>query len=330
MDTVRLGLVGLGWFGGVLAKSARATGAAEVVACFSRSPEAREAFAAEHGCRAAGGLGELVGDTEIEGVILATPHSTHADLAVAAAGAGKHVFVEKPLTLTVAEAKRVAEAAERAGVRVQVGHNRRRQPANRRIKAMIDAGELGTVLQLEGVHTAAGGFKPDLPAWRKDPAECPHGGMTALGVHIVDTFHHFVGPAERVVAFSKQVAGYTDLDEATSVVLEYASGPVGTITTTYFTAPVVSLAVFGSEGAAWNEQDGAQLFTQARSEAVRMERDVDAVDTIVDELAEFVRVIRDVAEPETGIAQAIEVAAVLEAIGRSLEMGSAVDVAELR
>jgi predicted dehydrogenase len=330
METVRLGLVGLGWFGGVLAKSARATGAVEVVTCFSRSPDAREAFAADHGCRAAGSLDELVGDAEIEGVVLATPHSTHAEQAVAAAAAGKHVFVEKPLTLTVGDAKHVAEAAERAGVRVQVGHNRRRQPANRRIKAMIDAGELGTVLQLEGVHTAAGGFKPDLPAWRKDPAECPHGGMTALGVHTVDTFHHFVGPAERVVAFSKRVAGYTDLDEATSVVLEYVSGPVGTITTTYFTAPVVFLAVFGSDGAVWNEQDGAQLFTQARSEAVRMERDVDAVDTIVDELAEFVRVIRDVAEPETGIAQAIEVAAVLEAIGRSLEMGSAVDVAELR
>jgi predicted dehydrogenase len=330
MDTVRLGLVGLGWFGGVLAKSARATGMAEVVACFSRSPDARQAFAAEHGCRAAGSFDDLVGDAEIGGVVVATPHSTHAEQAVVAAEAGKHVFVEKPLTLTVADAWRVAQAAERSGVRVQVGHNRRRQPANRRIEAMIDDGELGTVLHLEGVHTAAGGFKPDLPAWRKDPAECPHGGMTALGVHTVDTFHHFVGPAERVVAFSKQVAGFTDLDEATSVVLEYASGPVGTITTTYFTAPVVSLAVFGSEGAAWNEQDGAQLFTQARSEAVRTQRDVDTVDTITDELAEFARVVRDGAEPETGIAQAIEVAAVLEAIGHSVRTGAAVRVDDVR
>ena len=60
---------------------------------------------------------------------------------------------------------------------------------------MIDAGELGTVLQLDGMHTSPGGHKPDLPTWRKDPAECPFGGMTALGVHTVDTFHYFIGPA---------------------------------------------------------------------------------------------------------------------------------------
>ncbi|HET9671897.1 MAG TPA: Gfo/Idh/MocA family oxidoreductase, partial [Actinomycetota bacterium] len=317
MDTVRLGLVGVGWFGGVLAESARASGAAEVVACFARSPDARAAFAEHHGCRPVDDLDALLGDPEVEGVLLATPHSTHADQAVRAAEAGKHVFVEKPLTLTVADAKRVGEAADRAGVRVQVGHNRRRQPANRRIKAMVDGGELGTVLQLEGVHTAAGGHKPDLPAWRKDADECPFGGMTALGVHTVDTFHHFVGPAERVVAFSKQVAGFTDLDEATSVVLEYASGPVGTITTTYFSAPVVSLGVFGSEGAAWNEEDGAQLFTQARTEGARTRLDVEPIDTIADELAEFALVVREGAAPETGVAEAIEVAAVLEAIGRS-------------
>lgn len=330
METVRLGIVGLGWFGGVLAKSARASGAAEVVACFARSADARADFAAEHGCRAVDDLDELLADPDIEGVLLATPHSTHADQAVRAAEARKHVFVEKPLTLTVADAKRVADAAAQTGVQVQVGHNRRRQPANRRIKEMIDGGELGTVLQLEGVHTAAGGHKPDLPAWRKDPDECPYGGMTALGVHTVDTFHHFVGPAERVTAFSKTVAGYTDLDEATSVVLEYASGPVGTISTTYFSAPVVSLSVYGSEGAAWNELDGAQLFTQARTEAARTQRDVETIDTIVDEMAEFARVIRDGARPETGIAEAIEVAAVLEAIGRSVETGSAVRVSDVR
>ena len=330
MDTVRLGLVGLGWFGGVLAESARSSGVAEVVSSFARSADARAAFAERHGSRAVADLDQLLDDPEIEGVLVATPHSTHADLAVRAAEAGKHVFVEKPLTLTVADAQRVREAAERAGVRIQVGHNRRRQPANRRIKQMIDGGELGTVLQLEGVHTAAGGHKPDLPAWRKDPAECPYGGMTALGVHTDDTFHDFVGAADRVVAFSRKVAGFTDLDDATSVVIEYAAGPVGTITTTYFSAPVVSLGVFGSEGAAWNEEDGAELFTQARTETTRTRHDVETIDTIADEMAEFARVIRDGVDPETGIAEAIEVAAVLEAIGRSVETGAAVRVSDLR
>ena len=330
MDTVRLGIVGVGWFGGVLTEGARATGVAEVVACFARSQESRDAFANEHGCRAVADIDEMLGSADVDGVLLATPHSTHADLAVRAAEAGKHVFVEKPLALTVSETKRAAEAAARAGVALQAGHNRRRQPANRRIKEMIDGGELGTVLQLEGVHTAAGGHKPDLPEWRRDPAECPFGGMTALGVHTVDTFHYFVGPARRVTAFSTKLRGFNDLDEATTVLLEYEAGPLASIATTYFSPPVVTTSVFGSDAAVWSEEDGKRLYTQARAETVRAERDVETLDTIVDELAEFARSVRGEATPETGVAEAIEVAAVLEGIGRSLEQGRSVDLADVR
>lgn len=330
MDTVRLGVVGLGWFGGVLAESARSSGAAEVIACFARTEETRIAFAALHGCRAVADLDEMLADPEVDGVLVVTPHSTHTDIAVRAAEAGKHVFVEKPLALTVAETRRVGEAAAAAGVVLQVGQNRRRQPANRRIRSMIDGGELGTVLQLDGMHTAAGGFKLDLPAWRKDPDECPFGGMTALGVHTVDTFNYFMGPAKRVTAFSTKVLGATDLDDATTVLVEYGTGALGAINTTYFAPQNVSLSVYGTDAAAWNEEDGKRLYTQARTDGARTEHEVDTLDTMTDEIAEFARCIREGITPETGLPEAIEVAAVLEGIGRSLETGRSVDVAELR
>ena len=330
METVRLGVIGLGWFGGVLAESARSSGVAEVVASYARTEGTRVAFAEKHGGRAVGDLDEMLAASDVDGVLVATPHSTHADLAVRAAEAGKHVFVEKPLSLTVADTERVAEAAARFGVVVQVGHNRRRQTANRRIKAMIAAGDFGTILQLDGMHTAPGGHKPDLPPWRRDPAECPFGGMTALGVHTVDTFHYFVGPARKVTSFSTRVKGFNDLDEATSVLVEYESGPIASINTTYFAPPAVALSVFGSDAAAWNEEDGKRLFTQARSDPTRTEQEVDTIDTLVDEVAEFGRCIRGEGQPETGIAEAIEVAAVLEAIGRSIETGCTVELADLR
>ena len=330
MENARLGIVGLGWFGGVLVGAARGTGLADVVACFSRSPEARSAFAEKHGCRAVGDLDEMLGDPVIDGVVLATPHSTHVDLAVRCAEAGKHVFVEKPLALAAVGARRAAEAAQRAGVVLQVGHNRRRQPANRRIKAMIDAGELGTVLQLEGMHSAPGGHNADLPAWRSDPAECPHGGMTALGVHTVDTFHYFMGPAKRVTAFTSRIAGLRALDDATSVLIEYDGGELASINTTYFSPPVVTLSVFGTDAAVWNEEDGARLFVQARTDPVRAEEQVETIDTITDEVAEFARCIREGVRPETGVPEAIEVGAVLDAITRSVESGCAVELAELR
>ena len=133
MEPLRVASVGLGWWGGTLAEKARAAGI-EVVAGYSRAEASREEFAATHGCRPAADLDDILADPEVEAVLIATPHSTHADLVAEAAGAGKHVFVDKPFTLTVAEAKRAIAAAETAGVVLQVGHNRRRQPANRRLK----------------------------------------------------------------------------------------------------------------------------------------------------------------------------------------------------
>jgi predicted dehydrogenase len=330
METVRLGAVGLGWFGGVLAESARASGEAEVVACFARSEDGRRAFAEAHGCTPVESLDALLDDPTIGGVIVATPHSTHAELVEQAAAAGKHVFVEKPLALTVTDARRAIDATARAGVSLQVGHNRRRQPANRRIRSMIESGELGTVVQLEGFHSSPGAHKPDLPAWRTDPDECPAGGMTALGVHTVDTFNYLVGPAARLAAFSKKVTGSSTLDEATAVTIEYESGPIGQIGTSYFVPGLVSLAVYGTDMNVWNEEDGAQLFTQARADKSRSQQAVDQIDTIQDEMAEFARCIRDGVQPQTGGAEGLEVAAVLEGIAMSVESGRAIDLSSLR
>ncbi len=328
MEKARLGIVGLGWFGDVLARGAVDSGLAEVMSCYARSEDAREAFARDHGCRAASSLEELLAD--VDGVVLATPHSTHADQIERAAAEGTHVFVEKPLTLTAEDARRAIDATQRAGVTLQVGFNRRRHPAVRRIKAMIDDGELGTLLQIEGFHSAAGGFRPDLPAWRSDPAECPAGGMTPLGVHTIDTFHYWAGPAVRVAAFSSQIGGLSTLDQATTVIVEYEGGVLGSINTSYFTAPVVTLAAYGTDTSAWSEEDGARLFLQARSEKARTERDVAMLDTIQDEMGEFARCILHAERPETGGAEGLEAVAVLEAALRSIETGRVVDLSDIR
>jgi predicted dehydrogenase len=330
MENVRLGVVGVGWFGGVVTRSARATGLAEVVSCFARSKTSRRSFADEHGCRATDSLDAFLSDPEVEGVLVVTPHSTHAQIVEQVASAGKHVFVEKPLTLTVAEARRAIDATERAGVILQVGQNRRRQPANRRIKAMLDDGELGTVMQLEAMHAAPGALSPDLAAWRRDASESPLGGMAALGVHEVDTFNYLAGPATRVAAFSKRIAGLTDIDEATTVMIEYESGPLAYLGTTYFAPVVVTIAAYGTDANVWNEDDGKKLFVQRRAEVARSEEQVDTLDTIVDELAEFARCIREGTQPETGGAEGLEVAAVLEAAVESASSGRAVELSDLR
>jgi predicted dehydrogenase len=330
MDKARLGVVGLGWWGGVLTNAARKTGRAEVVGCFARSPETRMQFAAANGCRPFESYQAMLDDSELQGVLIATPHSTHADLIEAAAAAGKHVFVEKPLALTVADARRAVDAANAAAVTLQIGHNKRRHPANRRIKELIDGGALGTLLHLEGNQSGPAAHKPDLPAWRADPVEDPAGSMAPMGVHLVDTFNYFAGPAKRVAAFSKRVQGWRDIDEVTTVLIEYESGPLGYLGTSYFVPPVVATAAYGSEGNAWMEEDGARLFMQKLGEPTRSEQETETIDTVADELAEFADCVTQGKRPETGGPEGLEVAAVLEAAVESIASGAAVEVADRR
>jgi predicted dehydrogenase len=98
---VRLAVIGVGLYGGVLARTARTAGLAEIVSCFDISPERREQFAREIDCRPVETLDALLADPDVDGVLIATPHSTHPEIVEQAASASKHVFVEKPLALTV-------------------------------------------------------------------------------------------------------------------------------------------------------------------------------------------------------------------------------------
>jgi predicted dehydrogenase len=122
-DPVGLASIGLGWWGNVLADAVSASGEGRVVSCYARTAETREAFASKHGCQPAGSLDEIWDDPAVEGVLMATPHSVRQELITAAAAAGKHIFLEKPLALTGAEARTAASSAADAGVVLQVGHN---------------------------------------------------------------------------------------------------------------------------------------------------------------------------------------------------------------
>ena len=323
---VGLASIGLGWWGNVLADGAASTGKAQVVACYARTPEAREGFASKHGCKPAQSLEEIWEDPAIEGVLMATPHAVRQELISQAATAGKHIFVEKPLALTGAEARAGAQAAGDAGVVLQVGHNKRRQTANRRLREMLDSGELGQLQHVEANISVPVAFKPDLPEWRKNPEQIPAGGMTPLGVHHIDTIQYLGGPIRSVSAMSKKVYGALDVDDVTAMVFELESGPLAYLVTLLATAGVNTVTVYGSDGAAWSEEDGTRLFIQKRGEPSRTEVPVTAIDTIADEMSEFIDCIRTGGRPETGPEAAISVVDVLDAIIESAASRRSVDV----
>ena len=325
-ENVRLASVGLGWWGGMLADAIVAADGVELASCFARDPQRRTAFADKYGIESADDVDALLADESIDGLVLATPHTVRVSLIEQAASAGKHVFVEKPLALTGSDARRCVDAAARSDVILQVGHNKRRQAGNRLAHRRLADGQLG---QLQTIETNISGplaFKPDLPEWRQTRDECPAGGMTALGVHMLDTILYLGGPVSQVYCHSKQVAGKIAIDDVTMVLLELESGPLAYLGTMLAVPTASAVAVKGTEAAFWSEADGARAFEQKRTDPYRSEVAVEPIDTVKDEIAEFGRCISTGAQPETDGTQGALVVELFEGIVESATTGKPVDL----
>jgi predicted dehydrogenase len=318
MAPVKVASVGLGWWGKELARGARAAGL-EVASCYSRTEEAKDAFAAEVGCKPASSLDEVLADPAIDALLVATPHKTHRLLVEAAAQAGKHVFVEKPLALSLEDARACVQAGEAAGIVLQVGFQRRRHPAHREMKRLIDEGSIGDIESIEANHSLPNRI-PD-KAWRWDEEESPLGSLTSLGIHQIENFHFLAGPITRVGALSRRGRS-VPIDEATALVFEFASGAVGTLVSSFFTPWRISLALHGTMGAAFADRDGATLGYQRRGENLPTEISLTEVDAVADQLAEFATCVREGKRPEVSGAEGLAVVAVLEAAQRSVATGS--------
>jgi predicted dehydrogenase len=326
---VRVAAIGVGGWAKTLADAAAKGTGLTYVACTSRSPENRAAFAKTYGCRDLPSVDAVLVDPEVEAVIITTPHAAHAEQIVAAGKRGKHVFVEKPFTLTLADARRATDTCRQAGVVLGVGHQRRRTPASRALKRLIEDGTMGRLVQIEGNFSADIGFTFKPGAWRLVRAETPGGAMTNLGIHHVDSYQYLMGPIARVTAFCRRVALKDDveIDDTTSIVFEFASGGLGYLGTSWVHANRGStMTLHGTEAQAWLEADGARLVLARRGQKERTEVPLTPVDPIVEELTEFARCVREGKKPETDGEVGVANIAVLEAIVQSSDSGRAVDV----
>jgi predicted dehydrogenase len=179
---IRLGVVGLGYWGPNLARNFAGLPGCEVSWLCDASARSREKVARTiPGARPSEDVNELLEDPELDGVVLATPVPTHAELATRALQAGKHCFVEKPLATTVADAERAVAAAEQAGKTLMVGHLLEYHPAVTRLKEMVAQGELGELYYLYGNRVNLGKLRADENA------------LWSLGAHDVSVVLHLIG-----------------------------------------------------------------------------------------------------------------------------------------
>ena len=265
---IKAGIVGLGWWGKTLVEAGDKSDAIHFVAGTTRTvtPEV-EAFAKQKGFRLVPNYEALLAEPGLDAVVLATPHSIHSAQVIAAAKAGKHIFCEKPFTLTKQQAEDAVAAVRKAGVTLALGYNRRFHPEMIKLRDAIRNGDLGIILHIEATMTFPNVLFINPSHWRADKTETPLGGLMPMGVHAVDAMIDLCGPIDHVFAQSFRRAAAIDADDTTAILFrmkEGMSGYLGTMTTT---GPGFSFQVYGSKG--WLRLEGVTHVAGASSDERR-------------------------------------------------------------
>lgn len=257
---INAAIVGLGKWGQNLVNSVQ--GKSEkirFVAGVLRHPEKAREYAGQHGIKLHSDLETVLTDARIDAIVLATPHTVHAEQIMRAVNAGKPVFTEKPFTLTSASAAQAVRAAQAKGVTVGVGFNWRFQPALQEIRRMLEDGRLGRLLHIEGNFCGPSVYRFPKDHWRQKREEGPAGGMTGRGVHVVDAMMYLAGQVETVNAQSHRLALDYGIDDTTSMLFRFKSGATGYLGTIIATAETWRMQVFGSKG--WAEVGDVEHLT---------------------------------------------------------------------
>jgi predicted dehydrogenase len=245
---IRAASGGLGGWGKTLANSIQDSDKINVVMATTRTLNNIEDYCKEINAEIASSYDEIVNSDKVDAVILATPHSKHLEQIVQAVNNGKHVFVEKPITLTAADAKIAYDEAKKNNKVLAVGFNRRFHPNFIKIVEMIKNNELGKVLHIEGTINAPGLWMYAPESWRSSAAETPAGGMTGMGIHIIDQMIASNGNISSAYAQTAKVIKMGDLDEITSVLFKFENGSTGYLGTSIASSIFYNFRVIAENG----------------------------------------------------------------------------------
>lgn len=334
---IRAAIIGLGRWGRSLVTSVNGkSDEIHFVAGHTRTRAKAEEFCAGKGVRLVDDFDAILSDPDIDAVVLATPHSQHEEQIKRAAAAGKHILVEKPITLDYASAKSAVAAAQIAGVMLAVGFCRRFHPAICDVRQRLGDGRLGRIVGMVGQHTTSTQSFLAADNWRSDPDEAPAGAMTAVGMHTLDHMIEFAGRVRDVQCLTA-LHGDGSSDDTTTLLMRFDGGVTGTIFCSVSTATNLSFTVYGSRGLA--EVRGASL-QQVRFVPVSQQAPTGPItappdeitnysgfDILKAELTEFARCIQDRRAYPVAIDEVLHGMAVFDAAVQSAETSQIVTIA---
>jgi predicted dehydrogenase len=337
--TVRAAIVGLGRWGRSLVNAVHGkTDAIQFAAAYTRTRASAEEFCRERGIRMLARFEDALASPDIDAVVLATPHSQHAEQVMAAAVARKHIHVQKPLTLDRPSAEAAVTAAKRSGVLLAVGFNRRFHPSIIETRKRLADGRIGQVMSIVARHTTSTAQFIPASNWRAQPDEAPGGAITAVGVHSIDHMIEFAGRVRDVLCTTgRYVPGPSD--DTTSAVLRFESGATGLLFCSVATATDFNFTVYGSTGLAEISRPNLQRFryvpissaaptgpVTAPPDEIIENPNFDQLDTLNAELVTFARCIEQKTPYPVAIDQILHGMEVFDAMVRSAKSGKIEDV----
>lgn len=326
---LRVACVGMGWWSDVLADAIMRSGKLEIIACYSRSADKRATFAAKYGCRSAPSYEEILADPAIEAIVNTTPNDAHLSTTSAAAAAGKHVFLDKPIANTVSDGRAITQACAKAGVVLGLGYQRRRENQFRWIRNQIEQGTFGQLVNAEANISRDRLGKIDLSSWRYQAVGMPGGVMLQIGIHYADVLEYIMGPIKAVSGRLVQLVLPGDNPDVASLVFEHENGALSTLNASYASASEHYLMnIYGKEATAYYDMhNGLRLLKRGSNRPVAIACETN--DTIAEQLEEFAAAVRGRGRPEVGGDYATTSLAVIRAGIVSAREGRRVMVAEI-
>lgn len=247
MARLRAALIGVGAWGRVLANAAAQSSKIRFVCCVGRNPERLAAFSRDTDI-AATKFDTVLADSTIDAVVLALPNEQHFDFARRAAGAGKHVYIEKPIANTMADALAIAALEEECGVRIIVGHCARLLAGVRAIGAAVGAGQLGKVSQIEANFSNDRGLRLTPQDWRWRSKGAPGGALSQIGVHQFDVLRYLGGDIAAVSASTaRHSPAGAEVEDQWFATVHFADGKLGSVVSSWTSPGIFNVRVTGSD-----------------------------------------------------------------------------------
>jgi predicted dehydrogenase len=327
---VKVAMIGLGWWGRKMtAVLQRARDEMEIL-CAAEPNPAGEEFANANGFKLHADLLGALAHPGVEAVILATPHSLHAEQIEQSVAAGKHVFCEKPLALSRVGAEKAVNACAEAGLVLGMGHERRWEPPVAELLAMARSGDLGRIQQVEANFSHDKFTTLAADNWRLDAREAPVGGMTATGIHLTDLSTALLGPARDLRVSCEGLSSTIPQGDTMSVHIRFQGGGTAYVSASLAMPFISRFAAYGSKGwidirdKAHVEAPAGWVVTSAMAGGPITVTEVPPAEPVKDNLVAFARAIRGETPYPISGGEMIANIAILEAIIASAASDGAV------